>query len=145
MKIVFIHLCVILEGKADRLISNAWFNKQTSNLYQDLTDADKEELTAQMDPSAVMTSAEVKKRVRRITLNIESKVCTLFFCMYYPLFDNFILQFTELESLGYRGFAVAFGRGSAAVQVAGIPSVIATFTPEMLEYFQALLSLVSQF
>ena len=79
MKILFNHLCVILEGKADQSISNAWFNKQASKLYQDLTDADKEELTAQMDPSAVMTSAEVKKRVRRITLNIESKVCTLFF------------------------------------------------------------------
>ena len=79
MKIVFNHLCVILEGKADQSISNAWFNKQASKLYQDLTDADKEELTAQMDPSAVTTSAEVKKRVRRITLNIESKVCTLFF------------------------------------------------------------------
>ena len=79
MKIVFNHLCVILEGKADQSISNAWFNKQASKLYQDLTDADKEELTAQMDPSAVTTLAEVKKRVRRITLNIESKVCTLFF------------------------------------------------------------------
>ena len=79
MKIVFNHLCVILEGKADQSISNAWFNKQASKLYQDLTDADKEELTVQMDPSVVMTSAEVKKRVRRITLNIESKVCTLFF------------------------------------------------------------------
>ena len=39
---------------------------------------------------------------------------------------------------GYRGFAVAFGRGSAARQVVGTPSVLATFTPEVLEYFHGI-------
>lgn len=43
-------------------------------MYQDLTDADKEELTAQIDGDTEMTSGEVKKRVRRITRNIQSEV-----------------------------------------------------------------------
>ena len=76
-----IHLCVFVEGKADLSVSNAWFNIQASKLYQDLTDADREELTAQIDTSVLMTSAEVKKRVRRITLNIESKVLKKIICI----------------------------------------------------------------
>ena len=54
---------MFLEGKDDLSISNAWFNIQASKLYQDLTDADREELTAQIDTSVLMISAEVKKRV----------------------------------------------------------------------------------
>ena len=76
IEIVFNPLVCIFRGKADLSISNTWFNIQTCKLYQDLTDAEREELTAQIDPSVLMTSAEVKKRARRITLNIESKVLT---------------------------------------------------------------------
>ena len=66
----------ILEGKTAKSVSNAFFNKEASKAYQDLTDADKEELTTQIDGGAVMTSAEIKKRVRRITHNIQSEGLT---------------------------------------------------------------------
>ena len=33
MKIVFNHLCVILEGKADQSISNAWFNPLLQRIF----------------------------------------------------------------------------------------------------------------
>ena len=73
----------ILEGKTAKSVSNAFFNKEASKAYQDLTNADKEELTTQIDGGAVMTSAEIKKRVRRITRNIQSEVLSKFFMLYF--------------------------------------------------------------
>ena len=49
----------ILEGKTAKSVSNAFFNKEASKAYQDLTNADKEELTTQIDGGAVMTSPEL--------------------------------------------------------------------------------------
>ena len=45
------------------------------------------------------------------------------------------MQFSELEELGYKGFAIAFHSGNS--QLAGTSSVVKSFTPEVLEYLHA--------
>ena len=47
------------------------------------------------------------------------------------------MQFTELGSLGYRGFAIAFCEGK--MQLVGTESVIGSFSPSVLEYIHALI------
>ena len=49
----------------------------------------------------------------------------------------FIMQFSELEELGYKGFAIAFHGGKS--QLVGTSSVIKTFTPPFLEYLHAVI------
>ena len=58
----FLVIVCLLEGKADQLPSNAWFNKQANRLYCNLTDDNREELIVQTTTSEVMTQAEVKKK-----------------------------------------------------------------------------------
>lgn len=71
---MFICCVCSIEGIAAKSISNANFNKQASKAYKDVTDDDIEELSSQIDTSAVMTSGEVKKRVFRIARNMQREV-----------------------------------------------------------------------
>ena len=45
------------------------------------------------------------------------------------------LQFSELEDLGYKGFAIAFQ--GAKSQLVGTPSTLKSFSPQLLEYLHA--------
>ena len=47
-----------------------------------------------------------------------------------------ILQFTELECLGYNGFAIAFCGEKR--QLVGTQSVLPSFSPRVLEYLHAI-------
>ena len=47
------------------------------------------------------------------------------------------MQFSELEELGYKGFAVAFHSGKS--QLVGTSSVLQSFTPHVLEYLHAVI------
>ena len=47
------------------------------------------------------------------------------------------MQFSELEELGYKGFAIAFHSGKS--QLVGTTSVLKSFTPHVLEYLHAVI------
>lgn len=47
------------------------------------------------------------------------------------------IQFSELEELGYNGFAIAFHKGKS--QLVGTSSVLKSFTPHVLEYLHAVI------
>lgn len=44
------------------------------------------------------------------------------------------IQFEELKSLGYKGFAIAFGNGLGSSQLVVTQSVISSFTIELCQY-----------
>ena len=127
-------LCVCyIEGKAAKSISNANFNKQASKAYKEVTDDDIEELSAQIDTRAVMTTADVKKRVFRITRNMQREVQNTSFHSTI-IYHVDAMQFEELQSLGYKGFAIAFGNGLGSSQLVGTQSVVSSFTVELCQY-----------
>ena len=45
------------------------------------------------------------------------------------------MQFSKLEELGYKGFAIGFH--GAKSQLVGTSSILQTFTPHLLEYLHA--------
>ena len=47
------------------------------------------------------------------------------------------MQFSELEELGYKGFAIGFHGGKS--QLVGTLSILETFTPHFLEYLHAVI------
>ncbi len=53
------------------------------------------------------------------------------------LYLHLLLQFSELEGLGYKGFAVAIC-GSKS-QILGIPSVL-SLSPKIIEYFYSIIT-----
>lgn len=51
------------------------------------------------------------------------------------ILSDYIMQFSELEELGYKGFAIGFH--GAKSQLVGTSSILQTFTPHLLEYLHA--------
>ncbi len=54
------------------------------------------------------------------------------------LYLHLLLQFSELEGLGYNGFAVAIC-GSKS-QILGTPSVLSSLSPKIIEYFYSIIT-----
>lgn len=62
-----------VDGRDALDVGKAFFNKEASRLYGELTGDEKEKLTE--GPEVTMTSTEVNQRVRKITKRIQTMVC----------------------------------------------------------------------
>lgn len=68
----------------------------------------------------------------KITRNLTCIPDLLFFLHFYP-----VLQYDELEGLGFVGFALAFFEEKS--QIVGTSSTLKCFTPEFVEYLHAVI------
>ncbi len=117
-----------------------FFIKQASEHYRNLPQVDKTRLASiSTGFEGVKQKQSVSKQASRIFKIVHNKVfVNMVFCDFFVYTPNYIIiQFQELESLGYSGFAMAFS-GFQLFTVNTHDSQICA-RPEVIDHLRALI------
>ena len=93
------------------------------------------------EDAGIMIPVEVEGQARRITKKIKSQVVSGVRMSWWMVLLWSVLQFEELEYLGYKGFAVACcSRQIGTNNLVGTESIVTSFSPEMCEYLRSVIT-----